>query len=392
MPSLATRVIGEMLSPMRSLSFRRRGDNIPQRSACSPACGSTQNCTATAASCSPATPAAASSSVERWSSPESVSTRLRRFDAANKAPVQERSTRVYQERRLVRTDDLKAADLSLWLQHCRRENGLHKEHLEAISRRMYRDGLARKGETLNAADMGSWFEHIQRENRLHKEHLEAISRRMHRDGLMTRSELERWLEGPEENLAVLSPAARSLLKQRQARTSPHERRSRTDSPYELRRDETAGAVLGAASELRRDETAGAVLGAVSPYAATATDFPPAWVASSPGGPAGLIVIASAPGHPPGHVAQLNAQLVGSISPRMPWFLPVQSPLPREAEADLTTPKPRRPAPAETVAFTASAPALTRASTPAALARARASTPASAMTPSRSRGETTVYYL
>jgi hypothetical protein len=255
-----------------------------------------------------------------------------------------------------------------------------------------------------------------------------------------RSDLEIWLKGPEETLAVLSPAARSMLKQRQARTSPHERRSRTDSPYELRRDETAGAVLGAASELRRDETtgavlgaaselrrdetagavlgaaselrrdetagavlgaaselrrdetAGAVLGAVSPYAATATDFPPAWVASSPGGPAGLIVIASAPGHPPGHVAQLNAQLVGSISPRMPWFLPVQSPLPREAEADLTTPKPRRPAPAETVAFTASAPALTRASTPAALARARASTPASAMTPSRSRGETTVYYL
>jgi len=370
MPSLATRVIGEMLSPMRSLSFRRRGDNIPQRSACSPACGSTQNCTATAASCSPATPAAASSSVERWSSPESVSTRLRRFDAANKAPVQERSTRVYQERRLVRTDDLKAADLSLWLQHCRRENGLHKEHLEAISRRMYRDGLARKGETLNAADMGSWFEHIQRENRLHKEHLEAISRRMHRDGLMTRSELERWLEGPEENLAVLSPAARSLLKQRQAATSPHERRSRADSPPEMRREETAGAVLGA----------------VSPYAATATDFPPAWVAPSPGGPAGLIVIASAPRHPPGHVAQLNAQLVGGISPRMPWFLPVQSPIPREAEADLTTPKPRR------VASTASAPALTRASTPAALARARASTPASALTPSRSRGETTVYYL
>jgi len=189
-----------------------------------------------------------------------------------------------------------------------------------------------------------------------------------------RADLEIWHKGPEENLAVLSPAARSLLKQRQARTSPHERRSRTDSPYELRRKETAGAVLGA----------------VSPYAATATDFPPAWVASSPGGPAGLIVIASAPGHPPGHVAQLNAQLVGSISPRMPWFLPVQSPIPREAEADLTTPKPRRPAPAETVASTASAPALTRASTPAALARA--STPASALTPSRSRGETTVYYL
>jgi hypothetical protein len=207
-----------------------------------------------------------------------------------------------------------------------------------------------------------------------------------------RSDLEIWLKGPEENLAVLSPAARSMLKQRQARTSPHERRSRADSPYELRRDETAGAVLGAASELRREETAGAVLGAVSPYAATATDFPPAWVASSPGGPAGLIIIASAPGHPPGHVAQLNAQLVGSSSPRMPWFLPVQSPIPREAEADLTTPKPRRPAPAETVASTASAPALTRASTPAALARARASTPASALTPSRSRGETTVYYL
>ena len=191
-----------------------------------------------------------------------------------------------------------------------------------------------------------------------------------------RSDLEIWLKGPEENLAVLSPAARSMLKQRQARTSPHERRSRADSPYELRRDETAGAVLGA----------------VSPYAATATDFPPAWVASSPGGPAGLIIIASAPGHPPGHVAQLNAQLVGNCSPRMPWFLQVQSPIPREAEADLTTPKPRRPAPAETVASTASAPALTRASTPAALARARASTPASALTTSRSRGETTVYYL
>ena len=366
MPALATRVIGEMLSPMRSLSFRRRVDNTPQCSACSPACGSTKSCAATAASCSPATPSAASSSVERWSSPESASTRLRSFDAANKALVQERSSLVYQKQRLVRTDDLKAADLSLWLQHCRRENGLHKEHLEAISRRMYRDGLARKGDTLNAADMGSWFEHIQRENRLHKEHLEAISRRMHRDGLMTRSELELWLEGPEEDLAVLSPAARSLLKQRQAATSPHERRSWTDSSSELRREETAGA------------------------ASPSTEVPPAWVAYSPGGPAWLIAIASAPGHSPGHVAQLNAQLVGSSPPRMPWFL--HSPIPRQAEADLTTPKPRRPAPAETVASTASAPALARASTPAALARARASTPASALTPSRSRGETIVYYL
>ena len=235
------------MSPMRSLSFRRRVDNTPQCSVCSPACGSTKSCAATAASCSPATPSAASSSVERWSSPESASTRLRSFDAANKALVQERSSLVYQKQRLVRTDDLKAADLSLWLQHCRRENGLHKEHLEAISRRMYRDGLARKGDTLNAADMGSWFEHIQRENRLHKEHLEAISRRMHRDGLMTRSELELWLEGPEEDLAVLSPAARSLLKQRQAATSPHERRSWTDSSSELRREETTEETAGAAS-------------------------------------------------------------------------------------------------------------------------------------------------
>ena len=198
-----------------------------------------------------------------------------------------------------------------------------------------------------------------------------------------RSELEIWLKGPEETLAVLSPAARSLLKQRQAATSPNERRSRTDSLSELRREETAGrSWTDSLSELRREETAGA--------ASPSTEVPPASVAYSPGGPAWLIAIASAPGHSPGHVAQLNAQLVGSSPPRMPWFL--HSPIPRQAEADLTTPKPRRPAPAETVASTASAPALARASTPAALARARASTPASALTPSRSRGETIVYYL
>jgi hypothetical protein len=44
------------------------------------------------------------------------------------------------------------------------------------------------------------------------------------------------------------------------------------------------------------------------------EFPTTWaeVAPSPGGPAGLIVIASAPRHPPGHVAQLNAQVVGPV--------------------------------------------------------------------------------